>query len=129
MGASRGSLEPDQQMHRRQRPTRPFDTRGFSAFSEPARFDENQYLVNIDFLHTERSRLAGRYFQADGDQTTPRTPLKLLGENGNIEFRTELFNAFNTPQFAPPNTNVSTPTFGVISATSVNPRIIQFALS
>ena len=57
-----------------------------------------------------------------------RTPLKSLGENGNIEFRTELFNAFNTPQFAPPNTNVSTSTFGVISATAVNPRIIQFAL-
>ncbi len=57
-----------------------------------------------------------------------RTPLTLLGDAGNIEFRTELFNAFNTPQFAPPNTNVSASTFGVISATSVNPRIIQFAV-
>ena len=57
-----------------------------------------------------------------------RTPLKVLGGDGQIEFRAELFNAFNTPQFAPPNTNVSTPTFGVVSATSVNPRIIQFAV-
>ncbi len=57
-----------------------------------------------------------------------RTPLKLLGEDGQIELRAEFFNAFNTPQFAPPNTNVSTPTFGVISSTAVNPRIIQFAV-
>jgi hypothetical protein len=57
-----------------------------------------------------------------------RTSLNRLREGANVEFRTEFFNAFNTPQFANPNTNVSSAAFGVISSTSVNPRIIQFAL-
>jgi len=49
-------------------------------------------------------------------------------EIANIEFRTEMFNAFNTPQFANPDNNFSSPTFGRISSTAVNPRIVQFAL-
>jgi hypothetical protein len=57
-----------------------------------------------------------------------RTPVGWLGESGNVEFRTEFFNAFNHPQFNNPNTNVSNPTFGRITGTSVNPRIIQFGL-
>ncbi|MGH9873098.1 MAG: carboxypeptidase regulatory-like domain-containing protein [Pyrinomonadaceae bacterium] len=57
-----------------------------------------------------------------------RTPVGWLGEGGNIEFRTEFFNAFNHPQFNNPNTNVSSPAFGRITGTSVNPRIIQFGL-
>jgi hypothetical protein len=57
-----------------------------------------------------------------------RTALKALRESANIEFRTEFFNAFNTPQFSAPGTNVSAATFGVISSTAVNPRVIQFAL-
>jgi len=57
-----------------------------------------------------------------------RTPFRWLGQGGNIEFRAELFNAFNTPQFGLPDLNVSSATFGVISTTSVNPRIIQLAL-
>ena len=57
-----------------------------------------------------------------------RTRVGFLGEQGNIEFRTEFFNAFNTPQFGNPGTNASAATFGVISSTAVNPRIIQFGL-
>ena len=57
-----------------------------------------------------------------------RTSLGRLRENANIEFRSEFFNAFNTPQFSNPSTNVSSATFGVITSTAVNPRIIQFAL-
>jgi hypothetical protein len=57
-----------------------------------------------------------------------RTAVGWLGESGNVEFRTEFFNAFNHPQFNNPNTNVSNPTFGRITGTSVNPRIIQFGL-
>jgi hypothetical protein len=55
----------------------------------------------------------------------------IFRERHAIQFRTEFFNAFNHPQFANPNTAnpISAPaTFGDITATSVNPRIIQFAL-
>lgn len=60
----------------------------------------------------------------------------------NLEFRAEFFNAFNTPSFSNPVLDAGTvvpagatgatlapdPAFGVISTTSVAPRIIQFAL-
>ena len=49
-------------------------------------------------------------------------------DKANVEFRTEFFNAFNSPIFSNPDTNVSDSTFGHITATSVAPRIIQFGL-
>jgi hypothetical protein len=49
-------------------------------------------------------------------------------EAANVEFRAEFFNAFNTPQFANPDTTVTNTTFGRITATNVGPRIIQFSL-
>ena len=63
--------------------------------------------------------------------------LPLLGEGGRLQFRTELFNAFNTPQFGQPNG------IGFTSTTSIVPdaarmgeirsliapmRVIQFGL-
>jgi len=52
-----------------------------------------------------------------------------LREDADLEFRTDFFNAFNHPQFNNPASNVgSASTFGVITTTSVGPRIIQFAL-
>ena len=49
-------------------------------------------------------------------------------ENSSIELRAEFFNALNHPQFTNPDTNFSSPTFGVISSTSVNPRVGQVAI-
>lgn len=46
----------------------------------------------------------------------------------SLELRGELFNAFNWAQFANPDTNTSSATFGQISATSVSPRIVQLAI-
>ncbi len=53
-----------------------------------------------------------------------------ITERQMIIFRTEFFNTFNHPQFSnPTGLAVSTPsTFGQITTTSVNPRLIQFAL-
>jgi hypothetical protein len=52
-----------------------------------------------------------------------------ITERQNAQFRAEFFNLFNHPQFSNPATAVSSPaTFGQITTTSVNPRIIQFAL-
>ena len=60
-----------------------------------------------------------------------------IRENHSIQFRTEFYNAFNHPQFTNPNygpgatyalPNVRSGAFGNITSTSVNPRVIQFAL-
>lgn len=50
-------------------------------------------------------------------------------ERANIEFRSEFFNAFNHPNFQDPDTTASDAgTFGHITETYGNPRIMQFAL-
>lgn len=51
-----------------------------------------------------------------------------LNENATLQFRSEFFNAFNHADFANPGSAVSTAAFGVISSTTVGPRILQFAL-
>jgi len=54
------------------------------------------------------------------------TPLK---ERVTLIFRWEIFNLLNRSNFANPSNDVSTPsTFGVVSALTVNPRIMQYAL-
>ncbi|HTY62677.1 MAG TPA: carboxypeptidase regulatory-like domain-containing protein [Acidobacteriota bacterium] len=51
-----------------------------------------------------------------------------IREGHTIQFRTEFYNVFNHTQFGNPDTTRSSPTFGQIAATTVNPRIIQFGL-
>jgi hypothetical protein len=51
-----------------------------------------------------------------------------LRERINLRFLTEFFNVWNHPAFANPATNLSTATFGTITSTVSNARIIQFAL-
>jgi len=47
---------------------------------------------------------------------------------GKLQFRAEFYNAFNHPQFADPDTNFTSATFGVISSTAVNLRVGQLGL-
>jgi hypothetical protein len=62
-----------------------------------------------------------------------------MTETGTLRFRTEFFNLTNTPQFGNPNTTLgygdptqlnpaASPSFGLITNTVTNPRILQFAL-
>src|SRR5262249_12277060 len=61
-----------------------------------------------------------------------------ITERQTLQFRAEFFNLFNHSQFGPPGPppaigayrlpNVSSPTDGWITATSVNPRVVQLAL-
>jgi hypothetical protein len=55
-------------------------------------------------------------------------PVRWPREATSLEFRAEFFNAFNHAQFSDPDSNYGDSTFGQISSTSVNPRLIQFAL-
>jgi hypothetical protein len=49
-------------------------------------------------------------------------------ESLSFHFRAEFFNVSNTPNFANPNTTLSSgQAFGTITGTANNPRIIQFA--
>ena len=49
-------------------------------------------------------------------------------EKSSFQFRAEFFNTLNHPQFANPDTNFTSPTFGVISSTAVNARVGQLAV-
>jgi hypothetical protein len=49
-------------------------------------------------------------------------------EGSTLLFRAEFFNALNHSQFANPDTQFGSPTFGVISSTAVNARIGQLAI-
>jgi hypothetical protein len=49
-------------------------------------------------------------------------------ENAQLAFRAEFYNALNHSQFANPGTSFGTAIFGVITQTSVAPRLIQFGL-
>ena len=60
-------------------PTKAFALRGFSALSIPAKFDENQFIINMDYLHTNRSKFAGRFFLANSTQNQPLPPTNLGG--------------------------------------------------
>ena len=53
----------------------------------------------------------------------------VLNERFRMQFRTELFNATNSVNFAGPQTAITSSAFGAISLTQVNnPRAIQFGL-
>jgi hypothetical protein len=52
-----------------------------------------------------------------------------ISETSKVEFRAEFFNLANITSFNPPSTTtVDTSSGGIVTATSTNPRQIQFAL-
>lgn len=85
------------------------------AFAVPQQFTYGNAARNI--LYGPRSRVVdlkiGKNFA--------------IGELRRLEFRCELFNALNTPNFALPAANIDLPTAGRITAAD-SPRQIQFGL-
>jgi hypothetical protein len=80
------------------------------------------------FGNLGRNVLIGPGF-ANTDASLSRSfPLRFLGEAGRLTFRSEAFNLFNRPNLANPSGKVGTGTFGVITATSAQARILQFSL-
>ena len=51
-----------------------------------------------------------------------------FGEKFDAEFRAEVFDVTNTPAFAQPNGSFGSTSFGTITATVTDPRVVQFAL-
>lgn len=51
-----------------------------------------------------------------------------LGESKNLEFRADFFNAFNTPWFSSPTTNIQSGTVGEIGSANSTPRYIQLGM-
>ena len=72
-------------------------------------------------------------FRGPGQNSTDLSLIKNFSmhwpnDNAGVEFRAEMFNAFNHPQFGDPGIAVDAPGFGQITSTAVAPRIVQFAL-
>ena len=51
----------------------------------------------------------------------------LYGET-SLEFRGEIFNIINTPEFSQPNGSFGAAAFGSISSTTTDPRVVQFTV-
>ena len=51
-----------------------------------------------------------------------------IREAANVEFRWEVFNIANTPEFGQPNGNITSRAVGQITTLSGDPRVMQFAL-
>ena len=57
-----------------------------------------------------------------------RAPVRVLGEAGEVQFRTEFFNIFNHPQLDIPNARVDIPQGGSITSLATPMREIQLGL-
>jgi hypothetical protein len=55
-------------------------------------------------------------------------PINWPKEGGSLQIRADFFNALNHAQFANPSANFGSSSFGIISGTSVNPRVGQLAV-
>ncbi|MBB5317652.1 TonB-dependent receptor [Tunturibacter empetritectus] len=51
-----------------------------------------------------------------------------LVEKADLEFRAEMFNVTNTPEFSQPNGSFGSAAFGTITTTTTDPRVVQFAI-
>jgi hypothetical protein len=75
--------------------------------------------------------LARNSFRKDGttnfNLAISRT-FTLPGDHASLQFRTEFINAFNHPQFAPPNSRMAADSFGQITNTQNDGRNVQFYL-
>ena len=64
-------------------PSGDFFSQGFSVFSDPCHFAEDQFSSNLDYIFGPNSKLAARFFFADDEQTVT-FPGNGLNPAGNI---------------------------------------------
>jgi hypothetical protein len=91
------------------------------------------------FFNTAAFTTAGRFVLGNASRNPVRGPayrdldLALvkhfsLAEKAQVEFRAELFDVTNTPEFSQPNGSFGSPAFGSITSTTTDPRVAQFAV-
>ncbi|MEK7406846.1 MAG: hypothetical protein AAB225_17355, partial [Acidobacteriota bacterium] len=92
-----------------------FDT---SVFSQPAPYTLGNVARTLPDV------------RADGERNFDLSVFKVLRvtEKLTFQFRTETFNAFNTPRFGGPGTGLNSNNFGMISSQANSPRQMQFGL-
>ena len=64
-------------------PKAPFARQGLSVFSEPCQFGEDEFSTNVDYLLSTRSKIVGRFFFAN-DNETVTFPGNGLNPIGNV---------------------------------------------
>jgi len=95
-----------------------------TCFTDPAVFSADDP-IGVGFGDSGVGILSGPGQQNWDLSILKRFPIR---EYGTLEFRSEFFNSFNHPQFADPDVEFTSATFGQITSTVVNPRVIQFGL-
>ena len=101
-----------------------------SCFMAPAVFNPADDKTATGFGNTSNGILRGPG-QLNADISLIKVvELSWPKEGASVQFRTDFFNATNHPNFGNPNSTYSatSTTFGQITSTTGNPRIIQFAL-
>jgi hypothetical protein len=91
-------------------------------------FDITQFAPQPPFTLNTLS-IQSADLRAPGINLWNMTAMKKIRTTERIEFqlRGEFYNAFNKAQFSPPNTSVTSPTFGVITSDAISPRNIQLS--
>jgi hypothetical protein len=92
-------------------------------------FDTSQFTFNAPFTFGTAPRLIPTLFEQgidDWDMSVIKDTA--IRENVKVEFRAEAFNTFNRVQFSPPNLNINSSAFGVVSGQQNSPRTMQFGL-
>jgi hypothetical protein len=62
---------------------------GFSSFSDTCKFNEDQFMTNFDWLHTQKSTLQARFFFANSQQRTTLPAAHVLGASSIPGFPSE----------------------------------------
>jgi hypothetical protein len=62
---------------------KPLVRQGFSVFTDPCHFNEDQYLANVDYLVRQNSQISARFFRAN-DNEIVTFPGNGLNPSGNI---------------------------------------------
>lgn len=80
------------------------------------------------FGNLGRNILTGPGFSNMDASLVKGFPIPKLGEGGLAQLRLEGFNVFNRTNFGLPDTGLTSPTFGQLTSTDGNARILQLAL-